>query len=102
MNETNLGSIIKNDRARSIIYAVWFIAGILIGVVQVVYSDPDPEWLVKTFAAWSYLGVPVAALATANSKSTPNVIYAPQSTVENVTADQAVFSGPDQDVPDHG
>lgn len=72
MNQ-DLGSIIKNDTARRAIYATWFVAGIIIGAVQVAFADPDPEWLTTTFNVWSYLGIPIAALATANA-STPKVI----------------------------
>jgi hypothetical protein len=98
--DTNLGNIIKNDKARQIIYAAWFIAGILIGVTQVVYSDPDPDWLNKTFAAWSYLGVPIAALATANSASKPNVVYTPA--IGTVNTDTTILNGPSEDSTPQG
>lgn len=91
--DNNLGSIIKNDKARSIIYAVWFIGGIAIGAAQVGFPDPDPIWLTTTFNVWSYLGVPVAALASANSHSSPNVVYAPDANVGTVNSDQTIFTG---------
>lgn len=88
MDSNNLGSIIKNDAARRVIYSAWFIAGILIGAVQVAYADPDPQWLTTTFDVWSYLGIPIAALATANGTSRPAVLYAPEAT--SVNADNVI------------
>ena len=73
--DNNLGTIIKNDRARRIIYSTWFILGIAIGAVQVAYSDPDPTWLATTFNVWSYLGIPIAALAAANKPTPAAVLY---------------------------
>lgn len=70
MNQ-DLGSIIQNDTARRVIYAIWFVAGIVIGAVQVAFMDPDPQWLDTTFNVWSYLGIPIAALAAANAKTNP-------------------------------
>jgi hypothetical protein len=89
--ETNLGSIIKNDKARQIIYATWFILGIVIGAVQVAYTDPDPLWVLKAFDVWSYLGLPIAALATANSQSKPDVVYAPEANPKVINTDKVVL-----------
>ena len=94
MDTTNLGNIIKNDKARQIIYATWFILGIVIGAVQVAFTDPDPQWLETSFNVWSYLGIPIAALASANSKSQPDLITVKQADSvqgENVTVAPDTF-----------
>jgi hypothetical protein len=95
MDNANLGSIIKNDKARQAVYAVWFLVGIAIGATQAWYADPDPEWLSKAFDVWSYVGLYVSALALANAKSTPNIVYAPAANPDTINADNVILSGGD-------
>lgn len=71
----NLGTIITNPLARKLIYGIYVIAVIVIGAIQVAYSSVPawggaPEWLTAALAVAAYLGIPVGALALANTNNT--------------------------------
>lgn len=97
--DSNIGNIIKNDKARAIIYGVYVLSGLVIGALQAFIVDPDPQWLTQTFAAWSYLGLAVGTLAVTNSSIVPvrNVIVEAPSDVaiqsDSVSVDDSDQSG---------
>ena len=67
----DLGKVIKSGRARAVIYAVYVVAVVIIGAVQVGYASLDmgqPAWLTAALAIVGYLGAPVGALAAVNTK----------------------------------
>lgn len=70
--EINLGSIITNAFARKLIYAIYFIAGLILGAIQAAFGAMTgtpiaPEWLTVALAVYGYLGIPVGVLAVANT-----------------------------------
>lgn len=72
----NLGNIITSAAARKVIYGVYAIGVVLIGAVQVAFAAApelggQPVWLTVALAVAAYLGVPVSALALANTSSAP-------------------------------
>ena len=71
-NATHLGVIVKNARARAVIYGAYVVAIIAAGAAQVGYSSLElaqPDWLVASLAVLAYLGVPVGTLAVANTNN---------------------------------
>lgn len=89
--DTNLGNIIKNDKARAAIYGTYVILGIIIGTLQAVFVDPDPQWLETAFRGWSYLAIPVGGLAALNSNIVPTR-YVTTGHIENVSAQQVTVN----------
>lgn len=69
MSDINLGSIISNPTARKVIYAVYAIAGLVLGGIQAWYGviGDTPTWLAQYLAVYGYLGIPVGGLAIANT-----------------------------------
>lgn len=70
----NLGTIITSAVARKVIYGTYAIGVVLIGAAQVAFaSAPElggqPVWLTVSLAVAAYLGVPVSALALANTST---------------------------------
>lgn len=71
----NLGNIITSAVVRKVIYGAYAIAVVIIGAVQVGYAAApelggQPTWLTVALAVAGYLGVPVSALALANTSTT--------------------------------
>jgi len=69
-------SQIISDRARKIVYAVYALAGVVLGSVYVAYqSTPaeQPEWLTVAVAVFAYLGTAFGALAGGNVPSVPGL-----------------------------
>lgn len=65
-----LGVLITNSTARKWTYGVYALALIGAGATHVAYAAltaHDPSWLVAGTAVLTYLGIPVSALALANS-----------------------------------
>lgn len=76
----NLGTIISSAKARQIVYAVFVLAIIIAGGVQVFFSAvglSQPSWLTGAVAVLAYLGAPVGALALANVSSKTLPVNAP-------------------------
>lgn len=97
VNPPNLGSIITSAVARKIIYGTYAIGVVAIGAFQVAFaSTPElggqPVWLTIALAVAAYLGVPVSALALAN---TP-----PAGTVQSVIVSNDGDTG-FRDQPEH-
>lgn len=68
----NLGNIVESARVRKAIYAVYVVAIIVIGAIQVGFaaiSAGQPEWLTVSLAVAAYLGVPVGGLAAVNTST---------------------------------
>lgn len=68
----HLGTIVTSPRARKTIYAVYVVAIILIGAIQIGFaslSAAQPDWLTVALAVTAYLGVPVGGLAAANTST---------------------------------
>jgi hypothetical protein len=68
----NLGAVIQSPTARRWIYGVYIIAVFIIGCVQVGFAAVDagqPDWLTVALAVAAYAGVPVGALAAANTST---------------------------------
>lgn len=93
--DTNLGNIVKNGTARAVIYGTYVVVGLIIGTLQAVLADPDPEWLEALFRGWAYLSIPVGGLAAANSNIIPTRFITTQN-VENVEAEN-ISVQPDTD-----
>jgi len=71
-NPTNLGVIVKNARARAVIYGAYVVAIIAAGAAQVGFAaleQSQPDFLVASLAVLAYLGVPVGTLAVANTNT---------------------------------
>lgn len=69
---SNLGVIVKNAKARAVIYGGYVVAIIAAGATQVAYASLEqgqPDWLVASLAVLAYLGVPVGTLAVANTST---------------------------------
>ena len=69
-NPSHLGVIVKNAKARAVIYGSYVVAIIAAGAAQVGYASLEaaqPEWLTASLAILAYLGVPVGTLAVANT-----------------------------------
>jgi hypothetical protein len=69
---SQLGVIVKNAKARAIIYGTYVVAIIVAGAAQVAYASLElgqPDILVAAVAVLAYLGVPVGTLAVANTNS---------------------------------
>lgn len=67
---TELGVIIRNGTARLYIYGTYAVALIVAGATHVglaSISVHDPAWLTAATAVLTYLGIPVGALAAANT-----------------------------------
>lgn len=74
----NLGSIITSAFARKLIYGIYAVGVVLIGAVQIAYAAApelggQPIWLTIALAVAGYLGVPVSALALANTPKAETV-----------------------------
>lgn len=68
----DLRKVIKSARARMLIYSVYVVAILVIGAIQVGFAAAEvaaPSWLTVALAVAAYLGVPVGALAAANTPS---------------------------------
>ena len=68
----NLGNIITSSAARKLIYGTYAIGVVIIGAIQIAYAAApelggQPVWLTVALAVAGYLGVPVSALALANT-----------------------------------
>lgn len=87
--DQNLGNIVKNAKARAVIYGTYVIAGLVFGALQVAFSAiagvDQPDWLTIAIAVYAYLGIPVGGLAAVNSSIVPTKVVA----AENVEAIQA-------------
>lgn len=75
----NLGNIVTSATARKAIYSVYAIGVVLIGAIQVAFAAApelggQPTWLNIALAVSAYLGVPVSALALANTSSEATTI----------------------------
>jgi hypothetical protein len=71
-NAAQLGVIVKNAKARAIIYGTYVVAIIVAGAAQVAFASLElgqPDILVAAVAVLAYLGVPVGTLAVANTNS---------------------------------
>jgi len=71
-NATQLGVIVKNARARAVIYGTYVVALIAAGATQVGFASLEvtqPDWLVASLAVLAYLGIPVGTLAVANTNT---------------------------------
>ncbi len=69
---SNLGSVITNAKVRKLIYALYVLALLGVGAMQVAFASvqtPVPEWLTAALAVLAYLGVPVGGLAIANASN---------------------------------
>lgn len=75
MSDINLGSIVSNATARKVIYAIYAIAGLVLGGIQAWYGviGDTPTWLAQYLAVYGYLGIPVGGLAIANTPKKPDV-----------------------------
>jgi hypothetical protein len=68
LGNADLGSIITNATARKSIYAVWVIAGLILGGIQAWYgADAAPHWFPQALALYGYLTIPIGGLAWANT-----------------------------------
>lgn len=70
---SSLGVIIKNAKARALIYGIYVLAIIAAGGCQVAFSSLElaqPDWLIAVLAVLLYLGAPVGTLAVANTGRT--------------------------------
>jgi len=71
-NASQLGVIVKNARARAVIYGTYVVALIAAGATQVGFASLEvtqPDWLVASLAVLAYLGIPVGTLAVANTNT---------------------------------
>jgi hypothetical protein len=71
-NPSQLGVIVKNAKARAVIYGTYVVAIIAAGAAQVGFASLElaqPDFLVASIAVLAYLGVPVGTLAIANTNS---------------------------------
>jgi CHASE2 domain-containing sensor protein len=68
----DLGSVVSSAKARKAIYGVYVVGILIIGAIQVGFaalSAAQPDWLTVALAVGAYLGVPVGALAAANTNT---------------------------------
>lgn len=68
----NLGNIITSPTARKAIYGAYAIGVVAVGAAQVAFAAApelggQPTWLTVALAVAAYLGVPISALALANT-----------------------------------
>lgn len=96
--DSNLGNVIKNDKARAIIYGVYVVVGLLIGTLQAVISDPDPYWLEAAFRGWAYLSIPVGGLAAVNSQIIPKYVAVDKAETVNAQTANVNVSGNDTQI----
>jgi len=71
-NASQLGVIVKDARARAVIYGAYVVALIAAGATQVGFASLEvtqPDWLVASLAVLAYLGIPVGTLAVANTNT---------------------------------
>jgi hypothetical protein len=74
MSTPNLGVVITNARARRVIYGAYVIALVIAGAAQAWFAAlqlAQPSALVGALAVLAYLGIPVGALALANTGTPP-------------------------------
>ena len=79
LTSPDLAYVITNEKWRKGTYAGYVIALLVVGATQIAYgaiSEPQPDWLTQAVAVVGYLGVPVGALALANTKP-PTVVLVP-------------------------
>ncbi len=72
----NLGIIITSPTARKIIYGTYTILLLIAGAAQVAFAaipSGQPVWLTAGLSVLAYCGVPVGALAVANTSATPHI-----------------------------
>lgn len=70
----DLGTVVSSAKARKAIYGIYVIGILVIGAIQVGFaaiSAGQPDWLTVALAVGAYLGVPVGALAAANTTTKP-------------------------------
>lgn len=68
----NLGNIITSSTIRKAIYGIYGIGVVILGAAQVAFATApelggQPVWLTVSLAVAAYLGVPISALALANT-----------------------------------
>lgn len=71
-NASQLGVIVKNAKARAVIYGGYVVAIIVAGGAQVAFASLEiaqPDYLVASLAVLAYLGIPVGTLAVANTNT---------------------------------
>lgn len=81
----NLGTVIRNDVARRVIYAAYVLGLVVVGALTVWYGESVPDWLERAAAVLTYLGIPVGTLALANvaTPGTPASGEPPSSDAQN-------------------
>ena len=73
MTNTDLGTIVRSNRIRTIIYSTFVIAVLIAGAFEVAFAAVDvsqPDWLVIAVKVLAYLGIPVGTLAAVNVTDT--------------------------------
>jgi hypothetical protein len=93
MASNDLGVIVTSNRLRRAIYALYVLALLAAGAVQVAYSSlalPNPSWLIAALAVLAYLGIPVGTIAVSNTVVAPKPTPAPKA----VTAAPVPFATP--------
>lgn len=74
----DLSKVISNAKARRAIYAVYVIGIVILGGIQVGFAAVDglatPVWLTVALQVAAYLGIPVGALAAANTATAVAVL----------------------------
>lgn len=70
----NLASVIQSAAIRKAIYAIYVVALVITGALQVAFAQPglggQPVWLTVALSVLAYLGVPIGGLALANAGNT--------------------------------
>jgi hypothetical protein len=87
----NLGVIITNNTVRRAVYGTYVIVVIGAGAAQVGYTAlqvAQPSWLTAGLAVLAYLGVPIGALALANTANPKKIV----STAAATTSDPALIT----------
>lgn len=69
-NPNDLGRVVTDPRARSVIYGVFVVLLVIAGAATAGYAvvGPLPQWLIIANVVLGYLGIPVGGLAIANVK----------------------------------
>lgn len=74
----NLGNIVTDPVVRKVIYAVFVLAGLVIGATQVAYASIEgagqPTWLTAALAVYAFLSIPIGSLALANAPTEAQVV----------------------------
>lgn len=95
-----LDQIIPNEDARRVVYVVFGVLGLALGVAQTVVASMEqsqPAWLTAAFAVYAYLAAAGFSVSQANTSSAPVevVIGSQEDGFANQDPDLVIIANPE-------